>query len=92
MTHLKDKQWGAGILTFLKGCEEHLKSAVPTALICPHADDPQARAEHDVIGHGATEFGLQILHRAATIIHGHEIPFAFIWILHLIVQKPQVDL
>jgi hypothetical protein len=83
-TYLKDKQEG---LTFLKGCEEHLKPAVSAALIRPHADHPQACAQHDVIGHGAAELGLQVLHRTAPVIHSHEIPFAFIRILHLIVQE-----
>jgi len=75
---VKDKQSSAENLTFLKGCEEHLKSAVPTALIGPHADDPKTRAEHDVIGHGAAELCLQVPHRAAAIIHSHKVPFAFV--------------
>lgn len=72
---------------FLEGREEHLKPAVPTALIRPHADDPQAGAQHDVIGHCAAELGSQVLHGAAAVVHRHEVPFALIGILHLIVQE-----
>lgn len=75
---MKDKQSSAENLTLLKGCEEHLKSAVPTALIGPHADDPKTRAEHDVIGHRATELRLQVPHGAAAVVHSHKVPFALV--------------
>ena len=87
MTYVKDKQSSAENLTFLEGCEQHLKSAVSTALIGPHADDPKTCAEHDVIGHGAAELSLEVPHGTAPIIHGHKVPFAFIGILHLVVQE-----
>lgn len=78
MTYVKDKGSRAENLTFLEGCEEHLKSAISTALVRPHADDPKTCAEHDVIGHGAAELSLQVPHRTAAVIHGHKVPFAFV--------------
>lgn len=72
----------------MEGCEEHLKPAVPTALVRPHADDPQTCAEHDVVGHRAAELGLQVVHGAAAVVHRHEVPLALVRVLHLIVQEP----
>ena len=87
-THWKAEQRRAETLTFLEGREEHLEAAVAAALVGPHADDPEPRAEHHVVGHSAAELGFQVLHRAASVIHRHEVPLAFVGILHLIVQEP----
>lgn len=87
----KDRQ-PEGRLTFLKGREEHLEATVAAALVSPQADHAQTRAQHDVIGHRAAELGLQVLYRAAAVVHGHEVPFALVGVLHLVVQESQVDL
>ena len=84
----KAEQLRAETLTFLEGREEHLEAAVAAALVGPHADDPEPRAEHHVVGHRAAELGFQVLHRTASVIHRHEVPLAFVGILHLIVQEP----
>lgn len=78
--------------TFSEGGEEDAEAAFAAALIGPHADDAYWREQHDVIGHRAAELILQVRHWAAAIIHRHKVALALIRVLHLILQKAQVDL
>ena len=79
-------------LTLHEGGEEHPEPAEPAALVRPHSDHAHSGFERDVIGHSAAELGLEVFDGTASVVDGHEVPLAFIGVLHLVVQEPQVDL
>lgn len=72
-------------LTLLEGCEEYTEAALSAPLVGPHANHAQRGHQHDVVGHRAAELIPQVFHRAAAIIHCHEITFTLIGVLHLVV-------
>lgn len=79
-------------LTVDERCEEHPESAQPAAFVRPHPHHPGARLQHDIVGHRAAKFGLQVFDGTASVVHGHKVSLALVWVLHLVVQKPQINL
>lgn len=72
-------------LTLLEGSEEYTEAALSAALVGPHANHSQRGHQHDVVGHRAAKLIPQVFHRAAAVVHRHEITFALIGVLHLVV-------
>lgn len=79
-------------LTVNKWGEEHAEPAESAFLISPHSHNSHTIIQHHVIGHGATELGLEVLNGTAAIIHGHKVLLALIRVFHLVLQEAQVDL
>lgn len=80
------------LLTIHKGSEEHSEPAQSAAFICPHPHHPCPCLQRDIVGYRAAELGLQVFNGTAPIIHSNKVPFAFVGMLHLIVQKSHIDL
>lgn len=79
-------------LTVNKRGEEHAEPAESALLISPHSHHSHTVIQHHIIGHGATELGLEVLDGAAAIVHGHKVLLALIRVFHLVLHEAQVDL
>lgn len=82
----------ADSLTLMESCEEDPEFALPASLVCPQSHHAHRGHQHDIIGHSGAEFILQVFNGTAAIIDGNKVPFAFIRVVHLILQKAHVDL
>lgn len=80
------------LLTLHKGSKEHSEPAQPAPFVGPHSDHSHSCLKHYVIGHRAAKLGLEIFNRTASIIDRDEVSLAFIGVLHLIIQEPQINL
>ena len=76
----------------MEGGEEDPEAALAAPLVGPQPDHAHRVDQHDVVGHRRTELVLQVLHRAAAVIDGHEVALALVGVVHLVLQETQVDL
>ena len=76
----------------MEGCEEDPEFALPAPLVCPQPHHTHRGHQHDIIGHRGAELILQVLDRTTAIINGNKVTLALIRVVHLVLQKTQVDL